>query len=392
MRAASGRRENRFWCLKDFRQPIVPTASGAVPLTHSREIVILNSAAPIEVPLPVLTRLLPTPRPYPDGAAIRSAAESFWSTPTARRLLPDRTAYDAYQAQRAHEFTIWCYPDLREERLPLVVAMNEFAYAADFVFDNTDAGEAIMIAESGDQSAEKGITPYIDVFADLIRQAQTLLSPQQYERLLAATAAAFDCLGTHRHAGLRQQSSQEIHRKHLDAGGTWVAEIIIEMAIGVDMSAQFSHDSLLKQFYCAGYSACLLVNDVFSLRKEYHWDGGLSNTIPALARELGIGLGEAVTAVAEWALREERRCYDLRDRILSTPAGTDPSVRAFITAVEDFMAGDLLWHRLSPRYHGNGFEYDGTTCGTMVLHPDRTLYRPAGQATPAAKEMSVDQQ
>ncbi|MFE4874681.1 hypothetical protein [Streptomyces sp. NPDC056682] len=346
----------------------------------------------IEVPLPVLTRLLPTPRPYRDGAAIRSAAESFWSEPAARQLLPDPTVFDAYQAQRAHEFTLWCYPDLRAERLPLVVAMNEFAYAADFVFDNTDAGEAMMITESRDQCADNGIGAYAEVFADLVHRAQAVLSPRQHERLLSATAAAFECLGSHRDAGVKQRSGQEIHRKHLDAGGTWVAGIIIEMAIGVDMSTHFDRDSLLKEFYRAGYSACLLVNDVFSLRKEYHWDGGLSNTVPALARERGIGLGEAVTTVAQWALEEEQRCYDLRERILSTPAGSDPGVRAFITAVEDFMAGDLLWHRLSPRYHGKEFEYDGTTCGTMVLHPDRTLYRPAEQAIPAAKEMSVEQQ
>ncbi|MFD4123622.1 hypothetical protein ACFWIN_05960 [Streptomyces sp. NPDC127049] len=354
------------------------------------EKIISNSVPVIEVPLPVLTRLLPPPRPYPDGEAIRSAAQSFWSAPDARRLLPDSTAHDAYQAQRAHEFTLWCYPDLLKERLPLVVAMNEFAYAADFVFDNTVAGEAMMIAESGGQLAGEGIAAYVEVFAGLVRQAETLLSPRQYERLLAAAAAAFECLGTHRDAGLTQQSSQEIHRRHLDAGGTWVAGLVIEMAVGVDMSDHFSNESLLKEFYCAGYSACLLVNDVFSLRKEYHWDGGLSNTIPALARERGIGLGEAVTAVAQWALAEEQRCYDLRDRILSTPEGGDPGVRAFIAAVEDFMAGDLLWHRLSPRYHGKGFQYDGTTGGTMVLHPDRTLYRPAGPAAPTVKEMSVD--
>ncbi|MFD7972685.1 terpene synthase family protein [Streptomyces clavifer] len=354
------------------------------------EKIISNSVPVIEVPLPVLTRLLPPARPYPDGEAIRSAAQSFWSAPDARRLLPGPAARDAYQAQRAHEFTLWCYPDLLKERLPLVVAMNEFAYAADFVFDNTDAGEAMMTAESGGQLAGEGIAAYVEVFAGLVRQAETLLSPRQHERLLAATAAAFECLGTHRDAGLRQQSSQEIHRRHLDAGGTWVAGLVIEMAVGVDMSDHFSNESLLKEFYRAGYSACLLVNDVFSLRKEYHWDGGLSNTIPALARERGTGLGEAVTAVAQWALAEEQRCYDLRDRILSTPQGGDPGVRAFITAVEDFMAGDLLWHRISPRYHGKGFQYDGTTGGTMVLNPDRTLYRPACPAAPTAKEMSVD--
>lgn len=316
----------------------------------------------------MLTRRLPRPCPYPDAEAVRSAAEAFWSTPGAHRLLPAASAYADYQAQRAFEFTYWSYPTLKKARLALVVAINEFAYATDFVFDDIDGGEA----------AGHGLAGYIDVFAGLAAQAQALLSPRQYERLMVAVAEAFDHIGKQRDASVREQSSGEIYDRHLNSGWIWVAELILELAIGVDLSAYLDSDSLLRQYYHAGCSAGVLVNDIFSLRKEYYSGAGRFNVVPALARERGISFADAVTAVAQWTLREEQRCYELRDRLLASPAGSDPGVRAFITAFEYWLAGNLHWSRLTPRYHGKGFEYDGTTEGTMVLHPERTIYVPVG--------------
>ncbi|MFF1796912.1 hypothetical protein ACFVXQ_22300 [Kitasatospora sp. NPDC058263] len=332
-----------------------------------------ESLALIEVPIPILTRRLPRPCPYPDAEAVRLAAEAFWSTPGARRLLPTASAHADYQAQRAFEFTYWSYPALKEQRLPLVVAINEFAYATDFVFDDIDGGEA-----SSGQTCGRDLAGYVDVFSDLAAQAQVLLSPRQYERLVAAVAEAFEHIASQRDAAVREETSGEIYHRHLNSGWIWVAELILELAIGVDLSAYLTSDSLLRQYYHAGCSAGVLVNDIFSLRKEYYSSAGLFNVVPALARERGISFADAVTVVAEWVLREEYRCYELRERLLASPAGSDPSVRAFITAFEYWLAGNLHWSRLTPRYHGKGFEYDGTTEGTMVLHPDRTIYAPAG--------------
>jgi len=69
------------------------------------EIVVIEGPALTRIPIPVLTRHLPTAHPYPDLEAIRSAAAAFWATPSGRRLLPDSSVLHAYQAQRAYEFT-----------------------------------------------------------------------------------------------------------------------------------------------------------------------------------------------------------------------------------------------------------------------------------------------
>jgi hypothetical protein len=294
-------------------------------------------------------------------------------------LLPDPAAYEAYRAQRAFEFTYWSYPALQEQRLPLVVALNEFGYAVDSVFDDTDMSADITTAADG-PTAGHGFSRYLGVFTDLARQAQETLSPPQYERLMATVATTVDCLVNHHHGDLAGRSSQDIYHEHLNSGWIWVAQIVLELAIDVDLSTYFTHDSLLKQYYHAGCSTGVLVNQIFSLRKEYHCDGGVPAVIPALARERGISFADATLAVGEWTLREEQRCFDLRDRVLASPMGNDPSVRAFITAVEYFLAGNLHWSRLTPRYHGTGFDYDGTTTGTMILHPDRTIYLPASSA------------
>jgi len=345
---------------------------------------MLERHDPIEIPIPVLTRLLPSARPYSDPEAIRSAAEAFWSAPGSRRLLPDPAAFEAYRAQRAFEFTVWSYPALTPARLPLVVALNEFGYAFDSVFDDADLSAHSTTSTGEGQAADQGLSRYLDVFTDLAHRAQAVLSPPQYERLMAAVAITVNCLVNHHHSDLAQRSSRDIYHEHLNSGWIWVAQIVLELAIDVDLSAYFSHDSLLKQYYHAACSTGVLVNQIFSLRKEYYCEGGVPTVIPALARERGISFAEATTAVGEWTLREEQRCYDLRARVLTSPMGEDPSVRAFITAVEFFLAGNLQWSRLTPRYHGTGFEYAGTTHGTMVFHPDRTIYVPAGSSSVGA--------
>lgn len=323
-----------------------------------------ESPAPIEIPIPILTDRLPAAQPYADAESVRAAAAAYWATPITRRLLPTGAAYEAYQAQRAHEFTLWCYPALVPQRLPLVVAFNEYGFAVDSIFDDAEA-----------DGSEQGLSRYVEAFADLAGQARAVWSEQQHERLMAAVATTFQFL-VEDHEGLHKRSSQLIYEHHLNSGWIWVAELVIELAIDVDLSSYFTPDSLLTQYYQAGMSTCVLVNEVFSLGKEYHAVGGSPNVIPALARERGISLREAADAVGAWTLREEQRFFDLRDRILGTPAGADPGVRTFITAFEYFLAGNLHWSRFTPRYHGKGFDYDGTVNGTMVFHPDRTVYVP----------------
>lgn len=38
------------------------------------------------------------------------------------------------------------------------------------------------------------------------------------------------------------------------------------------------------------------------------------------------------------------------------------------------MSGNLHWSYLTPRYHGPDHVWNGSTSGTVTLHPDRTIF------------------
>ncbi|MFF4369444.1 hypothetical protein [Streptomyces sp. NPDC001594] len=350
--------------------------------------------------LPVLTLRLPAPRPHP-AAAQETRRTADWCRTHLRCVLPDDDALDLYIAEHAEHFALWCYPDAPLERLGLITDLMQFFGAVDNVLDDVRACDrtgsttralldpVLDALRSGPPGGDDtpgtapgrapGTTP--GVLCELLALMTRLhrhLSPRQGERLLAALTEYAD--GCAAEDSLRATGTvpdfDTYQRVHVGTSFHGLVMLLIEYALGLDVSSALTTCPALRAAVDAAIRHVLLVNDLFSYRREhFHGDASI-NPITIFLRQPGQTLQGAVDRLSALILAAERDLYDARAATLASPAATDPAVVAFLEGVETFCSGYLRSVYLAGRYNGVGHTWNGLTSGTVVLHPDRTEYLP----------------
>ncbi|MET9291014.1 terpene synthase family protein [Streptomyces sp. NPDC003077] len=145
------------------------------------------------------------------------------------------------------------------------------------------------------------------------------------------------------------------------AFGCWAA--LVEHSVGGNLSRLTGTDEL-ERFHTACFEFAALVNDLVSYRKEL-LEGDEVNAIAVLRRG-GADLQEAVDMVCERINRAESAFWDLgRDLRARWPGAED--VPAFLEAWKYNLGGYLSWCLHSPRYHGEGYYWDGSLPTRMAL-------------------------
>ncbi|MFI5867769.1 terpene synthase family protein [Streptomyces sp. NPDC051546] len=99
---------------------------------------------------------------------------------------------------------------------------------------------------------------------------------------------------------------------------------------------------------------CCLVNDLYSFRKEWNDRNGKKPHVQAvsvLQHMHGPGIQEALDRLVGAIEETERRYVALRSRWARTAGAAE-----YCDRLEDISAGNLRYHQISPRFHGDGFE------------------------------------
>jgi hypothetical protein len=110
----------------------------------------------------------------------------------------------------------------------------------------------------------------------------------------------------------------------------------------------------------------ILTNDLFSFRKELDL-GDPINAVAVLRQERGLDELETTALIAELVEDRERVFLERRAAIAASPLGRDPGVRLTLEGFGDLLAGNLRWSYLTPRYHGAGHRWEGTTTTEAAL-------------------------
>ncbi|WP_189858006.1 terpene synthase family protein [Streptomyces poonensis] len=113
-----------------------------------------------------------------------------------------------------------------------------------------------------------------------------------------------------------------------------------------------------------------LTNDVFSVRKEL-CSGDCVNGVVAWALHKGTGLQEAVDEACALIDEKEQQFLAERDRLLSAL----PELEPYLDRLGHIISGNQHWNYLTPRYHGEGYIWNGLKSGYVELRPDRTVIR-----------------
>ncbi|MGW5346110.1 terpene synthase family protein [Streptomyces sp. NPDC004050] len=345
---------------------------------------------PLAFTLPVLTVQLPAPRLHP-AARQETRRTADWCRTHLRCILPDDDALDLFIAEHAECFALWCYPDAPLERLGLITDLMQFFGAVDNVLDDVRATdrtgsatrallEPVLDAlKSGPSDDATRTGPdVLRELLDLMGRLHQHLSPRQGERLLHALSEYAD--GCVQEDGLRAAGTvpdfDTYQQVHAGTSFRGLVMVLIEYALGIDVSSALATCPALQATVDVAIRHVLLVNDLFSYRREhFHGDASI-NPITIFLQQPGENLQGAVDRLGSLILDAERDLYDARAATLASPAATEPAVVAFLEGLETFCSGYLRSVYLAGRYNGVGHTWNGLTSGTVVLHPDRTEYLP----------------
>lgn len=345
---------------------------------------------PLAFTLPVLTVRLPAPRLHP-AARQEARRTADWCRAHLRCVLPDDEALELFIAEHAEHFALWCYPDTPLERLGLITDLMQFFGAVDNVLDDVRATdrtgsttrallEPVLDAlKSGRPDDSGGTVPgVLRELLDLMTRLHRHLSPRQGERLLHAVSEYAD--GCVREDRLRAAGAvpdfDTYQQVHVGTSFRGLVMVLIEYALGIDLSTALAACPALRTAVDIAIRHVLLVNGLFSYRREHFLGDASINPITIFLQQPGENLQGAVDRLGALILDAERDLYDARAATLASPAAADPAVVAFLEGLETFCAGYLRSVYLAGRYNGVGHAWNGLTSGTVVLHPDRTEYLP----------------
>lgn len=147
----------------------------------------------------------------------------------------------------------------------------------------------------------------------------------------------------------------------------------VEYSLDIDLSEDFAAYPSLTTARDLSIEQMIFYHEILSFRKEYY-SGDIMNIIAIWAGKDLSQLQSAVDRAHALAVKAEREFVDLREEIFATEWGQRDYVRSFLNEVGHIMAGGLHFEYTSPRYNGVGHIWNGSTSGTLILTPGRTIF------------------
>lgn len=141
---------------------------------------------------------------------------------------------------------------------------------------------------------------------------------------------------------------------------------IIEHGLGIELPADYSAAAELAELHLLCTDCMILINDLYSFPKEV-LEGDYVNAVPILCMRHGLGLQQAVDRVCAHLHDAESRFLTLCRELPARNAAIGPMLSRYLQALGYYMSGLLYWARLTPRYHGPGYVWNGLTSGLITL-------------------------
>lgn len=138
-------------------------------------------------------------------------------------------------------------------------------------------------------------------------------------------------------------------KMRLFIGAVYPVFVFINIANGVDAGAAFLQHADVRVLSEMANNHICWVNDVLGFRKELREENP-SNLVLVLRQEYRLTLQQAVTRAAEMADKEMRAFLRLRDMLPAFGPVEDRQVRAYVLAMEHWMAGHIAWAIAAQRY------------------------------------------
>ncbi|MBY4871586.1 methyltransferase type 12 [Burkholderia sp. AU42008] len=321
------------------------------------------SAAPsatqtLVLPLPRLS--LPVAR-HPQYEAIEQqlAIDDY---PYILRHYRSDAAARRFLAQRIPAYGSLCYPNARPDRAYTIHRMMNVTTLMDDAFTH--------LARTGDQAgldalrdhflaAVDGTPPPANVPAarllhDTLRamHARCDARPAFWQRFVECVRAQIrtqaDPTATD---ASRLSLADYLAFRRVEGFGHWIT-LLTEYALDVDMGQRLAQHAALADARDRTIDSVILVNDLFSFRKERSAHERF-NAVWILMRVEQLNVQAALDRLAALCTSNERRLIDAREAVATGVLADDPDTQAYVTELGYMSAGNAEFHAFSTRYHGD---------------------------------------
>ncbi len=305
----------------------------------------------------------------------------------ARLAILLRDAYDSQEELETfleHRTSLWnllTYADAREDRIELVCAWIDVLFSIDDVFAQAPPSRLRQLGIHELPAVLDGKRPAVDTpftraFGQLRDQTLPLASPRVWQRYARTLHGFLEACHAERDV-VQDLAALDLptYEKYRNSSIGECCFPLLEFGLGIDLGDRLEELSELRRLNMLVARHWIGVNDVFSYRKELY-SGDTMNEIQLALAENGGDLQAAVDRIAATVHRTEAEFDHLATALRAGAAGQDSGLRAYLDALEAMIAGNLEWSYLTPRYNGRGHHWNGLTDATVILTPDRTLYRP----------------
>jgi len=278
--------------------------------------------------------------------------------------------------QRIAQWTCLVYPDASPDTASALCNLFQYFFALDDICISQTGGHqdsaAAMMRDILELLERPGSRPEsaesLEMLADALRPIAANQTPEQQRRFLRHMKSFLCGFATESEirAGktiLEMDDLLALRRE--TCGGKWCFELI-EYGLGISLPDHILDREEIRRLQCAALDQLLLVNDLFSYRKEFAV-GDHINAVPVLRNSEGLEMQGAVDAVCGLIGERGRDFSQARHDIMSGDLAGLHDLTRYVESLGHMMAGNLLWHYTSTRYHGSGYTWNGEFDLTVEL-------------------------
>lgn len=316
---------------------------------------------------------------YPDSAAIERECGA-WARPYLVDYFGGERLADRYIRQRMPYWACVCYPHMKADRafiLPNIMipaGIGDDSFSKPGIQEDITAVTALRDRWNAvlDDVRPGPEFPAGRMLYDALEQAWPQMPRPLADRYRQCYREIFDSARDEaraRHSAGVPDHVTYMRQRLINLFGYW-ATIQTEYAIGVDMTGPLTEDHHLARARDLVIEHMILVNDLYSFPKEMD-AGEAMNSIRVFMDRQGLSLQEAVDRLGHLITATEDQFICVRDGIASRATG---DVRSYVAELGHLISGNLHYHRLTTRYHGDGHTGAEVISGRVTLRPRPTVH------------------
>ncbi|KAF8124306.1 isoprenoid synthase domain-containing protein [Boletus edulis] len=257
-------------------------------------------------------------------------------------------------------FAALTYPDADSEHLITGLMFFFWAFAADDMADESDfrykpddvhswhhISRSVFANPEGCRPEE----PYAAMLYDILSRFRTTSTPGAYKRFYRAFES-----WSHAHVTQSRNRSQdriasvdEFILMRRSTIGAALVEATIEYSLDLDIPDEVFENPIIQEMSKATNDLMTWPNDLCSFNKEQS-DGDYQNLVFCIMHERKVGLQAAIDILTEMLSQRVEDYIQLKSRLPSFGPEADQALSRYLSALENFVQGTVLWYYLSPRY------------------------------------------